>query len=360
LLTLCTLLFTITLSVRFLKSLNAIEDQSSWAAALPKPAAGERENLLLYCISDRGKDSLVTALSVASYNTKTNDIRAIHLPTDTLLEVNGQGFMPLSHVYSAGGRELLAASVSDLLGLSIHTYLEIDEEILPFAVDKVGVSTLPSGLNVNNGSDVLSLIHASGLSSAESLERRREVITAITARVLDAGFPGKLQSFVAVSPLVHTNISWRKLLSMMDSFRSSAYQEAVSILDLPGKQEVQASGTYWLADMPAVSELVIWLKSDSATLPRGQISVEVLNGTGVPGAATSLADKLKQKGFAVISIGNADHFDYEISQVISRRDLMDAAREVAVLVPHAELLKEERPEADVIVTVIVGKNYTQE
>ena len=343
-----------------MNSLKAIEDQSAWAAALPKPAAGERENLLLYCISDRGKDNLVTALSVASYNTKTNDIRAIHLPTDTLLETDGHGFIPLSHVYSVGGRELLTASVSELLGLSIHTYLEIDEELLPFAVDKVGVSTLPSGLNVNNGSDLLSLIHADGLSSAESLERRREVITAIAASVLDAGFLGKLHSFVAVSPLVQTNLSWRKLLSRMDSFRDSAYQEAVSILDLPGNQEVQANGTYWLTDMSAVSELVIWLKSDSSALPRGQITVEVLNGTGVPGAATTLADKLKEEGFSVVSIGNADHYDYEVSQVISRRELMDAARDVAAVVPHAELLKEERPEANVIVTVIVGKNYTQE
>lgn len=48
-----------------------------------------------------------------------------------------------------------------------------------------------------------------------------------------------------------------------------------------------------------------------AELDKGELSVQVLNGSGTSGAASELADVLKEAGYTVSSTGNADRFDYE-------------------------------------------------
>ena len=49
--------------------------------------------------------------------------------------------------------------------------------------------------------------------------------------------------------------------------------------------------------------------------PPENIRVEVLNGSGVTGAAKNLADKLRAAGFVVVKVGDADRSDYPTTQV---------------------------------------------
>lgn len=46
-------------------------------------------------------------------------------------------------------------------------------------------------------------------------------------------------------------------------------------------------------------------------LDRSSLSVEVKNGGGVVGAAGKVSDFLKNLGYKVVSVGNADNFDYQ-------------------------------------------------
>lgn len=55
---------------------------------------------------------------------------------------------------------------------------------------------------------------------------------------------------------------------------------------------------------------------DKATgLDRSSVSVEVLNGSGVIGAASKASDILKNLGYNVTSTGNADNFDFTDTEV---------------------------------------------
>lgn len=58
-------------------------------------------------------------------------------------------------------------------------------------------------------------------------------------------------------------------------------------------------------------------------LIRSDWSLEVLNGSGITGAAKKIADKLKDLGYPVIKVGNADKNNYEASQILVRKDLQD-------------------------------------
>lgn len=359
LLALCALLLSILLSVRLLSSLNAIQDQSAWIEALPVPPADGPENLLLYSVSDSINRGTVTALVLLAHHSEER-FRAIVVPPDTLLGVQEHGFLRVAEIFGLGGRELLISSVSEFFDLPIHTYLEVDETFLPTALDLLQADLIWEKLQITSGGDILEVIHAEGLTGAQQLERRRNVLTAISAEVLNAGTLGRVRNLLEVSPLIRTNMSWRELLIAMGKYKDTPFAEAVSMTELPGEEQVQADGSFWLADTEAVSHLANWLTDQQAIIPHRQITVEILNGSGLPGIATAVANKLKAEGFNVLRVGNADSSDFETSQVISRVENMDAAKAVAIMLPGANLLKEENPEKGVHVTVIVGKNYLAE
>jgi hypothetical protein len=53
----------------------------------------------------------------------------------------------------------------------------------------------------------------------------------------------------------------------------------------------------------------------ASDLERGDLSVVILNGSGVSGAARKLSDTLTELGYEVESTGNADSSDYESTEI---------------------------------------------
>lgn len=56
---------------------------------------------------------------------------------------------------------------------------------------------------------------------------------------------------------------------------------------------------------------------------RSEWSLEVLNGSGVTGAAKKLADKLAELGYKILKTGNADRSDYAKSELFVAKDRKD-------------------------------------
>jgi hypothetical protein len=356
LLALCAFLAAMLLSFRFVALLNSFQDTSAWASALPSPPQGERKQVLVYTVSNRQAEGLVTELALLAYFPKETRVRAVHLPSDTMITVDGHGAMLLGHVYAAGGRELLVQSVSRLFNnLSVHYYLEIDEGFLPAAVDRAGGIQISADVFLAGGSELLKFLHGESLTVSQNLERRRMVLAPLAAPIVQGSLWQRIINFRQMSPLVMTNMSWRQLLSAAEAFKNMPYSEAAKVLLLPGTEQLQVDGSYWLPDSEQLPYLTSWLTDEISTIPRDQITVEVLNGSGVRGAAAGVAEKLRRAGFQVQRVDNADRQNYEVSKVISRTANLDAAKEVAILIPGAQLLKSKVAEATVMVTVIVGK-----
>lgn len=51
-----------------------------------------------------------------------------------------------------------------------------------------------------------------------------------------------------------------------------------------------------------------------------EIKIKVLNGSGIPGKAAKVRDILKKLGYSQIVIGNADNFDYKITEINTKKD----------------------------------------
>ena len=50
--------------------------------------------------------------------------------------------------------------------------------------------------------------------------------------------------------------------------------------------------------------------SEEAELDKSEVEIKVLNGSGTPGLASVVKDLLEGKGWTVVSIGNADSYDF--------------------------------------------------
>jgi len=58
-----------------------------------------------------------------------------------------------------------------------------------------------------------------------------------------------------------------------------------------------------------------------SVLNRSDWSLEILNGSGVTGAAKKISDKVRTLGYPVVKTGNADKDSYSLSQILVKKEL---------------------------------------
>jgi hypothetical protein len=132
-----------------------------------------------------------------------------------------------------------------------------------------------------------------------------------------------------------------------------------TVADVPAGEEVPETGMAGdvekeIAPEPAdVGEIA---EPEIPALLPAEITVEILNGSGVKGVAARFAEKLTPLGYQIIYVGNADRFDYDRSRIISRLE-GDEAKDLLDVIPRAELLSEAPAQNEAMVTLILGKDY---
>jgi len=80
--------------------------------------------------------------------------------------------------------------------------------------------------------------------------------------------------------------------------------------------------------------------SKAASLNFTNVAFEVSNGNGVTGMAGRSADYLRDNGFSIRRITNADHFQFAESIIYYRKGYLQAAQKLAGAIPGAQDLKE--------------------
>jgi hypothetical protein len=96
-------------------------------------------------------------------------------------------------------------------------------------------------------------------------------------------------------------------------------------------------------------------RPQAAAFRGAPVRIEVVNGSGEPGAAAKLASYLREGGFNVVLVGSGDRYDYVRTLVVDRTGNERAAQAVAdYLGPVQRVRQRARSEADV--TVVVGRD----
>lgn len=89
------------------------------------------------------------------------------------------------------------------------------------------------------------------------------------------------------------------------------------------------------------------------------IRVQVLNGSGEGGVASRVAAFLRDRGYHVVEVGNADRFDYFATMVVARRNDPAAAVAVAHTLGGLPLVRQAWDSDLAEVTVVVGSDRSR-
>ncbi len=119
------------------------------------------------------------------------------------------------------------------------------------------------------------------------------------------------------------------------------------------KKMVSATPTPGPTFTPAPTE------TPKKTLDRSEWSLEVLNGSGATGLAKKIADKVKDLGYPLVKVGNADKDSYPKTQILVKKDLIEKVN--LVIADLKDILKiasfgGELKDSTASARVIIGKD----
>lgn len=289
----------------------------------------------------------------------------VFAPVGSMVEVPSFGLSALREAYALGGLPLLRQSLENLLGIAFDHVALVAPADLRALVESAGV------LPVELTSDV---------EVVTDVGRIETVFPAGTVNIPPAAAPALLEvrgSGSDLDRLVRHQAFWQAWLGALGDEPAAAPPAGAAegvgavVADLAAGTvgyellpvEVVATGTgpdddLYAIRAEALEALVAEVAPGSSAEVADRTRVQVLNGTGVPGLGQQVQPSLAAAGAVVSLTGNADRFDYDVTQVVYYRDEdLETARAVQRALGVGEVVR-SLVELDVVdVTVVIGADF---
>ncbi len=125
---------------------------------------------------------------------------------------------------------------------------------------------------------------------------------------------------------------------------------AIFLVMMAGGALIWSALSQWVLppDVPQVVE---------PTADLGRVRVEVRNAGGRSGMARKATEHLRDLGFDVVFVGNADWFDQDSTVVVDRVGRLDKARAVAQVLDATAVASEPDSSLYLDVTVLLGSEW---
>lgn len=333
---------------------------------------------------------LTDSMMVLSVNQEKKDAYMVSIPRDLWVKLDepcSVGWQEkINSVYQCGsnfgedpeaGAAALQKKVGEVLGLDIQYYGQIDYSVVTRAVDAVGgvdvkIESNPPGVGIldrnfdwkcnyqcyyvkyKDGETVhLDGEHAMMLSRARNAQggyglaggnfdrekNQQKILKAVREKALSIGTltnVGKVTELMqAMGDNLKTNVDTTEIQTIM-SLANDIPSDAITSLNLYDEEKPimttgpvgSASAVYPVAGLFDYSQLRAFIAKagsmDAAT--KEGATVDVLNGSGVVGAAQKEADWLEGKGFTIGAIGNAPESGYVTAKIYQRTANMSATK----------------------------------
>lgn len=310
-------------------------------------------------------------------------VTMVSLHRDTMVDMGVNGTQKLNAAHSIGGAAYTVQVVSEMAGVDISHYAEIDFDGFKEIVDALGGvevdvpmeindnmagGYVSAGLQTLNGDQALILCRARhaydefGDGDRYRAANQRLVLSAIAKKILTSDAATMVGSVQALSQYVTTDLEITDILSIAQSMRGLDPEKDIYTAMEPTTSAYINGGWYeyldakaWKTMMSRVDQGLPPTEEDEvdetsgtvlATTGSGEANEEkksappssndkksstvvVKNGNGLAGAGAEAAEKLEARGYTV-ETGNADSFDYTQTIVIYERgDQATEAREIA-------------------------------
>lgn len=310
--------------------------------------------------------------------------RILSLPRDLKVQIDGQGTQKINAAYAFGQAPLMVKTVTNVTGIPIHHYVEMDFFGFASIVDELGgveinfpnpARDLKSNLSVDAGRQTLNgqmaLAYARSRSYQElrngtwqsvdssdfgRIARQQSLIFAMLSAakrpsiVFDAG---AILGAVGDHVTIDAAIDQQTLVSLALRVKDLTPAQ-IQATTLPTKSASENGVFYLVEDQPAASEVIAAFLGEAGLVQdSGPIRTQVLNGNGGAGQAGEWAAALERLGFQVDDVGDATAFDFPVTQIQARPADLARAQEVADALGFGEVATGTMP-ADIDVVVILG------
>lgn len=353
----------------------------------PGAAESQRLNVVILGADEKPDDPGRTdTIMVASWDMSNQQVSVVSIPRDTMVSIPGRtGYHRINAAHVFGGPELTLKTLSEFLGIPLQYYVKVNFEGFKQIVDTLGGVTinvekpmdyddyaqdlhihLEPGVQRLNGEQALGYVRFrhDGLGDValvdESrpiydgrIDRQQKFVKALIKEVLQPKTLTKLPALVQdLIDTVDTNIPY-SLIPQLAMQAVNVQNLKVETVVLPGRGQNVNGASYWVSEESQLQLLV-----DRLFLGKHIVTVEVLNGSGIKGAARSAAERLRAQGFDVVSIADARTSDYGKTRVIMKPGLGDAGERLVAALRAQDVTETENIRSNnVDVTVIVGKDY---
>ncbi len=323
----------------------------------PNIAAGERVNVLLLGIDKREGEAgpfRTDTMILATLDPKTKTAGMLSIPRDLYVpipipkvgenRINTANFFGETYKYPGGGPALAKKTVEYNLGIPVHFYVLIDFEGFKKIVDTLGgididVPTpiddpeyptenygveylhIPAGHPVHMDGD-LALKYARTRHTTNDFDRSRrqmQVLLAMRDKALKLDILPKLpQLYSEFKGTIQTDLSLSQILALApiarqirsDNIKTRAIDQTVTYeIRLNNGADVLWPDRAKIARV--VREIFPEEPTSNGDFKQENARVAVLNGTDHQGYAQQAAQLLRNQGFNVVQVANADRADYD-------------------------------------------------
>lgn len=307
---------------------------------------------LVVLTNDAGEVYGVTILAPASTS-------IVHVAPGTMVEVPSIGLASLRDAHADGGIELLRDSLENLLGVRFGATAELAPASLAEAVRTVGPLTIVVD-------DAVTTRGATGRVSIVVPQGRQAVEADGVLGVLEPVGDG-----TSLDRLVRHQAFWDAYLDALgDDAPAGGFVPISDAMEVVAAEDVrhQVLPVEAVAGIDGDDELFRVLDDEldamvarlfpGSTAPEDRVRVRILNGAGAPGLAQRVQPLLVDVGGEVTLSGNADRFDYAVTQIVYYDDARLAdANAIRDALGVGEVVKSRTPLEVVDVTIVVGTDF---
>ncbi len=262
-------------------------------------------------------------------------ITLIMLPSNLAVSTSNSQMRPLYKTLEVGGDAELIRSVGKFFSISINHLVSINSVGLESLVDALGTVKINLPCTIDDpyasnkvfaagevqlsGSDTLSILRARNISNS-SLSRST-IATLIISALLDRALSSEGINFANILSQLSNNIycdvtssdisSTLEKLSPFNEIdiRSASLSGSISKSTDTGEEVFSprtSETTALISNFTSSGQTTSKTDNNSTYLETSSIHVEVRNGAGIAGAATSAKNWLETQGYVVDKAGNAD------------------------------------------------------
>lgn len=360
-------------------------------------AFGARDALYVLCLGiDYNHDSkgiLYTkyarsdSVFVVRIDKQANTLSVVSIPRDMRVEIPGHGHDKINTAYSYkanGDLDLARKTVEQFLGVHIdHTVV-----IKPYAVEHVvdafgGVDLdverdmdyddnwgnlhihLKKGLQHLNGQQAVGYIRFRKDAEGDRgrMRRQQQFLRAMMAQLPRVGNLSRIgQVEHSLKTDISTSLGYDDLIDLAILYKGFDRKKMKSAR-VEGSDQLIDGTYYMVADEAQKRKVVAQLLRAGSDAHRPEaVRVEVLNGSGVSGAAARFAEVLRQQGYQVVRVGDADASPktrlldrLNDPQAVDALQRLVASRGGEVEVRRETAPSPSAPDADL--TLVVGESY---